>query len=98
MNDTIVNKGTETFIWYKNHFESCYCIEGKGELELADKNGEKTGLIYEILPGMIYSLNGNEKHYLRATTEDMHLVCVFNPALTGNETHDEEGTYPLLES
>ncbi|GAA0442047.1 ectoine synthase [Lentibacillus halophilus] len=97
MADTVVKKGTETFIWYKNHYETCYCIEGEGELELADENGKKTGEIYKIRPETMYALNGNEKHYLRATSEDMRLICVFNPALTGNETHDKDGTYPLLD-
>jgi L-ectoine synthase len=24
------------------------------------------------------------------------MVCVFNPALTGREVHDEDGVYPLI--
>ena len=27
---------------------------------------------------------------------DLRLVCVFTPALTGNETHDIDGSYPIL--
>jgi hypothetical protein len=27
-------------------------------------------------------------------SEDLRLVCVFNPALTGTETHDETGSFP----
>jgi len=41
-------------------------------------------------------LNGHEKHLLRAEQE-MRMVCVFNPPLTGREVHDESGVYPLLE-
>jgi L-ectoine synthase len=26
----------------------------------------------------------------------MRLICVFNPALVGDEVHDEDGSYPLL--
>ena len=37
-------------------------------------------------------LDRNEKHRLRAFTA-MRLVCVFTPALTGRETHDEDGAY-----
>jgi L-ectoine synthase len=29
-------------------------------------------------------------------TADLHLVCVFNPPVTGREVHDEHGVYPLL--
>ncbi len=38
LSDTIINKGTETYIWYKNHVEAVYCIEGEGEVELVDDN------------------------------------------------------------
>jgi L-ectoine synthase len=30
MHDTIIYAGTETEIWYKNHLEAVYCVEGKG--------------------------------------------------------------------
>ncbi|MDH5721088.1 MAG: ectoine synthase [Spirochaetia bacterium] len=87
--DTVIFAGTETLIWYKNHLEAVYCVGGRGEVEVID-TGEK----FEIKDGTMYALNENEKHYLRAF-EDMRMICVFNPALTGNEVHDEEGVYPL---
>lgn len=90
LNDTIIKAGTETFIWYKNHLEAVYCIEGEGEIEVVD------GETYAIKPGMMYALSGHEKHYLRAKTA-MRMVCVFNPPLTGREVHDQDGVYPLLE-
>lgn len=91
MHDTIIKEGTETFIWYANHLEAVYCIEGSGEVELAD-----TGEVIPIEAGTLYALNGNEKHYLRARKQ-MRMVCVFNPPLTGKEVHDEDGVYPLVE-
>jgi len=87
--DTILYAGSVTKIWYKHHLEAVYCIEGKGELELED------GTVYEIRPGMFYGLDGHEKHYLKAES-DLRMMCVFTPALTGEEVHDEEGTYPLV--
>ena len=96
LHDTIVKKGKETYIWYKNHLEACYCIEGEGEVEVLDEQNQKTGQIYSIKPGTVYALNHHDKHLLRATTSDMRLICVFNPPLTGQEVHDEEGTYPLF--
>ena len=90
LHDTIIKAGTETYIWYKNHLEAVYCIEGEGEIEVV---GDET---YQIRPGMMYALSGHEKHYLRARSQ-MRMVCVFNPPLTGREVHDEEGVYPLLE-
>lgn len=91
LHDTIIYAGTETLIWYKHHLEAVYCIEGKGEIEVVD-----TGEIIPIEPGTMYALNGHEKHLLRAEQE-MRMICVFNPPLTGREVHDESGVYPLLE-
>ena len=90
--DTVLYTGTVTKMWYQNHIEAVYCIEGEGELE--DLDNETT---YRIEPGTLYLLNGHERHILRATS-DLRMMCVFNPPLTGNELHDENGTYPLLES
>lgn len=90
LNDTIIKAGTESYFWYKNHIEAVYCIEGEGEVEKKD-----TGEVWQLKPGTMYLLNDNDKHYLRAKTQ-MRMVCVFNPALVGTETHDEDGVYPLL--
>lgn len=86
---TTIYAGTESHIWYQNHLESVYCISGEGEVEtLADAK------IHPIKPGTIYILDKNDEHLLRARTE-LKLACVFNPALHGNEVHDENGVYPL---
>ncbi|MFD1039058.1 ectoine synthase [Virgibacillus byunsanensis] len=89
--DTVIRAGTETQIWYQNHLEAVYCVEGEGELELVDD-----GTIYPIKNGTMYALNNHENHYLRAF-KDMRMVCAFNPPVTGREVHDEEGVYPLVE-
>lgn len=91
LHDTVLRAGTETYIWYANHVEAVYCVDGEGEIELVD-----TGEVFQIRPGTMYALDGHEKHHLRANS-DLRVVCVFNPALTGNELHDEHGTYPLLQ-
>jgi len=88
--ETKIFAGTETLIWYKNHLEAVYCVGGSGEIELID-TGEK----FQIEDGTMYALNENEKHYLRAF-EDMRMICVFNPPLTGKEVHDENGVYPII--
>jgi len=88
--DTTIFAGTETYIWYKNHLEAVYCVAGEGEIEDLE-----TGITHPISDGTMYALNGNERHYLRAS-KDMRLICVFNPPLTGAEVHDENGAYPLL--
>jgi L-ectoine synthase len=63
----------------------------KGEVETIDD-----GSIYPIEPGTLYGLDQHEHHLLRAR-EDMRLICVFNPPLTGREVHDEDGVYPVLD-
>lgn len=90
MHDTLIHEGTETLIWYKNHLEAVYCIEGEGEIEVLPN-----GPTYQIRPGTLYALDGNEKHLLRATKE-MRMICTFNPPLTGLEVHDDEGVYPAM--
>ncbi|QDU96686.1 ectoine synthase [Lignipirellula cremea] len=90
LHDTTIHAGTTTEIHYQNHLEAVYCIQGSGRVQLVD-----TGEVFEIEAGVMYALNGNEKHLLIADTQ-MRMVCVFNPALVGPETHDENGVYPLL--
>lgn len=80
LTDTLIHAGTESLLEYRNHMETCYCIEGEGEVEV---DGKK----YPIKPGTMYALNQHDKHCLRAQTE-MRLICVFTPALKGFETHD----------
>ena len=86
---TTIYAGTETPIWYQNHRESVYCIEGEGEVETVTD-----GKVHSIKPGTIYILDNHDRHILRATTQ-MKLACVFNPPLNGKEVHDENGVYPL---
>ncbi len=87
--DTLIFAGTETYIHYKNHLEAVYCVAGEGEIEDLE-----SGEIHPISDGTMYALNGHERHYLRAR-KDMRMICVFNPALSGTEVHDQEGAYPL---
>ena len=87
--ETILYPDTETEIWYKNHLEAVYCIEGTGEIQ------EDDGTKHNINPGTIYALDKHDKHILRAFSK-MKMICVFNPALVGPEKHDEDGVYPLI--
>ncbi len=88
LHDTVIAPGTETHMWYRNHLEAVYCIEGEGTLEV-----RATGETFEIVPGTVYALDQHDAHILRARTQ-MRMVCVFNPPVTGTEVHDEHGGYP----
>lgn len=91
LHDTIIKAGTESQFWYKNHIEAVYCVQGEGELENLED-----GKVHPISDGTLYTLNGHERHKLRAKTE-LRMICVFNPPVTGRETHDKDGAYPLLD-
>ena len=91
LTQTTVAAGASQTMQYKNHVQANLIIEGEGDLtDLA------TGTVYRLMPGTMYALDEHDRHRIDATT-DMRIVCVFSPALAGPETHDEDGSYPLLE-
>lgn len=82
LTDTIVKAGTKSRIQYRRHLEACYCIQGGGSVVAAD------GTRYPIEPGTLYALDRHDMHFLMAAPEhDLRLVCVFSPALHGDERH-----------
>jgi L-ectoine synthase len=91
--DTIVRAGTKSRLEYQNHLEACYCIAGKGSVVELD------GTEHEIVPGVIYALDKHDAHDLIASPEeDLRLVCMFTPALIGDEAHHltESGIHPSV--
>lgn len=91
LSETFIFAGKVLDLQYKNHFEVCYCIEGRGEISGPNDKGEIKK--YPINPGSMYCLNQHERHQLVAET-DMRLITVFNPPLIGPEVHDKDGSYP----
>ncbi len=89
--ETIIRAGTKTHIHYKNHLEAVYCVAGNGKIE-----DLKTGEIHDIYDGIMYALNEYDEHNLYGGSEDMRLICVFNPPIVGTENHDADGVYPLV--
>jgi L-ectoine synthase len=80
--DTIVAAGSKSKLQYRNHLEACYCIDGDGEV--VDLQGNS----FRLTPGTMYALDKNDPHYLVAGPDaDLRLVCVFSPALRGDERH-----------
>jgi L-ectoine synthase len=86
---TTIYAGAELPMHYQNHLESVYCVSGEGSIE-----NRETGERHAIRPGVMYALDRNDRHILRATSE-MKMACVFNPPLNGREVHDDTGAYPL---
>ena len=90
MTQTTVAAGTEQVMEYKNHVEANLVIDGHGVL-----TDFATGETHDLAPGTMYTFDKHDRHQIVATT-DMRIVCVFTPALTGTETHDADGSYPVL--
>jgi L-ectoine synthase len=90
VHETRVVEGAELHLQYKNHVEANYCFAGEGEV-----TNVATGVTYPIAPGTIYALEDHDEHIVRAIKGDLRLVCVFNPALTGFETHTSDGSYDV---
>ncbi|MEG8280484.1 ectoine synthase [Streptomyces sp. AHA2] len=81
--DTIVRAGTKSRLEYRRHLEACYCISGSGEVV------DMAGTSHPIIPGTLYALDQHDAHWLIAGPhEDLRLVCMFTPALRGDERHN----------
>ena len=80
--------GNESILWYKNHVEANYVLEGEATVE-----DLTTGETWELEPGSLYVVGPLDRHMVRAKT-DTYLMSIFNPPLKGDETHDADGSYP----
>lgn len=90
--ETIIRAGTKTHIHYQNHLEAVYCVGGNGKIE-----DLRTGEVHALRDGVMYALDLHDDHNLYGGTEDMRMICVFNPPIKGTENHDENGVYPLVD-
>jgi L-ectoine synthase len=88
--ETTIQAGTVHEFHYQNHVEAVWLVEGEGTLTDLDN-----GVVYELGPGSMYLLDGHERHRVETRTQ-MRMLCVFNPPVTGQEVHDENGVYPLV--
>lgn len=84
---TVIPKGGPYHWHYPEHLEACYCVKGRGIL-----TDLSTGIPAMITPDVIYALNNHDDHTFEAL-EDTVLISIFNPGLTGQEYHDENGQY-----
>lgn len=89
MTKTVIEPGKQVFQHYKNHLESCYCVSGYAVLI-----NTITGEHHQITPDTTYVLDKHDPHYFEAK-ETTVLICVFNPPLTGQEIHREDGSYAI---
>lgn len=85
LTETTVDAGSQSYLRYDNHVEACVCVSGSGSVVDAD------GVVHEIQPGVMYAPAKGEQHLLRSDV-GMTLICVFAPALRGDEVHDLSGS------
>ena len=88
LTQTHIPKSDSWHFWhYRNHFEACLCISGRGRVKNA-----RTGEIFEVEPNTMYALDEHDPHLFKVD-EDTILVCVFNLPLKGHELHGKDGSY-----
>ena len=90
MTETQVLPGAALKLHYKNHVEACYCIAGQGTVV-----EQATDARHAIKPGVLYAPNAHDVHevHVPAGGEALRLICVFSPALEGDEVHGPDGSY-----
>jgi L-ectoine synthase len=88
---TVLKAGSEHQFEYKHHFESVFCMSGKGSI-----TDMASGETHAIRPGVMYALDKHDRHILRSE-EELVMACCFNPPVTGKEVHREDGSYAPAE-
>ena len=94
MTETEVLPGASLQLHYKHHVEACYCIGGEGVMREVDSGAE-----HAIRPGVLYAPDAHDRHEVEVPEggEALHLICVFSPALQGDEVHGPDGSYAAPE-
>lgn len=90
--ETTIEAGSVNEFHYQHHVEAVWVIEGTGTL-----TDLGTGQQYPLADGTMYLLNNNDRHRVTCD-EQLRMLCVFNPPVTGREVHDENGVYPAPQS
>lgn len=91
MTETEVLPGAMLQLEYKHHIEACYCIGGMGMVCEVGSGKE-----HLIKVGVLYAPNQHDKHEVHVPLGGLplRLICVFSPALQGDEVHGPDGSYP----
>lgn len=91
---TTLYKDADIPLWYKNHIEAVYVISGQLVVAWGEGDVEGYGDANLLRAGDMYLLDQHDRHSLQPL-ETTVVACVFNPAVTGTEDHDEDGSYEL---
>jgi L-ectoine synthase len=88
LNRVSLKASREQDLWYKNHWEANLVLDGT--LDVTD---QATGELHSLQTGDVYCVGPEDRHHLHARS-DIELISIFNPPLSGQESHDEDGSYP----
>lgn len=81
---TLGHSNTDSHIQYRNHYESCYYIQGSGEYEWGEG---KHPIDTDTDQGTVFIMNEHDTHNMRVRDESICL-SIFTPPIEGNESHD----------
>ncbi|WP_298839386.1 ectoine synthase [uncultured Roseobacter sp.] len=89
MTETEVLPGAELELHYRHHIEACYCVSGEGHV-----TDHATGKTHVITSGVLYAPDAHDRHRVENRGDvPFRLICVFSPALQGDEVHNADGSY-----
>ncbi|MGV0723909.1 ectoine synthase [Mycolicibacterium elephantis] len=86
--ETTIKSNSVSEFHYQHHVEAVWVVEGSGSV-----TNLETGETWPLAAGTMYLLDGHERHRVTCD-EQLRMLCVFNPPVTGTEVHDETGAYP----
>ena len=89
LSDVRLETGACASLWYKHHWEANLVIGGHGGVTDIESGRE-----WPLSFGTMYLVGPKDRHLLRAD-EDLHILSVFCPPLTGEEEHDADGALAL---
>ena len=85
LSDVRLEAGARATLWYKHHWEANLVVGGRGRVTDSD-----TGREWPLDYGTMYLVGPKDRHILEAD-EDLHVLSVFSPPLSGEEEHDADG-------
>ena len=85
--------GKGIVLWYQNHVEANYVLEGEGSVE-----DLTTGEKWDLAPGSVYFVGPKDRHQTQTST-GFYLLSVFNPPLVAaRPTMTRAATRPAVPS
>jgi L-ectoine synthase len=90
LSDLRTTPGEKIDLWYRNHCEANYLVEGSAEV--LDK---ATGENHPLVPGDLFVVSPKDRHRV-SNTNGVRFLSIFNPPIKGDERYDDEGGYPPM--